>query len=106
MRQRVRKIGIFILAMGLLGGAAILAANLFPDDTYAVLQNVRAWIGTPANGLAQSPPAPRGIPIARPEISLDLVAVGMLVLLCCIAIRNSRSIATTIVSSLRLRLVT
>lgn len=65
MGASVRRIGIAIFAMGLLGGAAILAGNLFPDQAYAVLQNVRAWIGTPATGVAENSPAPQGTPIAQ-----------------------------------------
>lgn len=72
IRASVRKIGIAIFAMGLLGGAAILAGNLFPDQAYAVLQNVRAWIGPPATGeLAQNSPAPQGIPIDQSVESVD-----------------------------------
>jgi hypothetical protein len=56
----VRKIGTTIVAIGVLGGATILAANLFPDQAYAVLQNVRAWASVPATRVGQNPPAPQG----------------------------------------------
>ena len=55
----MRKIGLAIFAMGVLGGATILAANLFPDHVYAILQNVRAWTGTPAAEASQNPSTPR-----------------------------------------------
>ena len=71
MKQHVRKIGIAIFAMGLLGGAAILAANLFPDQAYAVLQNVREWIGTPATVVAQNSPGPQGPFIGQSVESVD-----------------------------------
>ena len=58
----VRKIGIAIFAFSFLGAATVLSVNLFPDQAYAILQNVRAWTGTPATGVAQNPPAPQGPP--------------------------------------------
>lgn len=58
----MRKIGIAIFAMAVLGGATILTANLFPDQAYAVLQNVRAWAGIHATGVTQNPPAPQETP--------------------------------------------
>jgi hypothetical protein len=58
----MRKIGIAIFAMAVMGGATILAANLFPDQASAVLQNVTAGAGTHPTGDGQNPPAPQGTP--------------------------------------------
>src|SRR5215475_12053802 len=59
MRHGMKKIVIAIFTMGVLGGATILAANLFPDQVYPVLQNVRAWTGPPSTGASQNPSAPQ-----------------------------------------------
>jgi len=55
----VRKIGITVIGVAVLGGVTVLAANLFPDQAYALLQDLRGWIGIPATGVSQGPPAPQ-----------------------------------------------
>lgn len=56
----MRKIGITVIGVAVLGSAAVLAANIFPDQAYALLQDMRVWVGMTATGASQGPPAPQG----------------------------------------------
>ena len=78
----MRKIRVTAIGVAAVGALAVLTTNTFPDQAYALLQNLRGWANLPAGSSAPELPVPRATSVTAKSEKAPFVVLNGAVHLC------------------------